>query len=98
MLLPFEGAEPSVARTAWVAPSAKLIGDVTRHEQSSVWYTRIPPRSLVAGVPAKVKRELAEGDLERLRRNADVYVALAARHAAARAGGPDGNKTASPNA
>ncbi len=183
MLLPFEGVEPSVAESAWVAPSAELIGDVSLHEESSIWYAAVlradfegitigarsnlqdgvvvhtdtgfptvlgegvsvghravlhgcriednvlvgmgsvvlngasigrdslvaagavvsegavvPPRSLVAGVPAKFKRELLESDLERLRRNADIYVALAARHAAAHAIGSDGNKTAPPNA
>jgi carbonic anhydrase/acetyltransferase-like protein (isoleucine patch superfamily) len=43
----------------------------------------IPPRSLVAGVPAKVKRELADEQVARLRVNADHYVELAAAHAAA---------------
>lgn len=40
----------------------------------------IPPRSLVAGVPAKVKRELSEQDVQRIRSNAEVYRELALRH------------------
>lgn len=45
--------------------------------------TVVPPGSLVAGVPAKVRRELSQEEQEGLRLNADVYVELAARHAAA---------------
>jgi carbonic anhydrase/acetyltransferase-like protein (isoleucine patch superfamily) len=43
----------------------------------------IPPRSLVAGVPAKVKRELGDEQVRRLTVNADHYVELATVHAAA---------------
>jgi carbonic anhydrase/acetyltransferase-like protein (isoleucine patch superfamily) len=43
----------------------------------------IPPRSLVAGVPGKVRRELDDDDVARIRRNADVYVELARLHRAA---------------
>jgi carbonic anhydrase/acetyltransferase-like protein (isoleucine patch superfamily) len=38
--------------------------------------TVIPPRSLVAGVPAKVRRELTEEEVAGLGRNADTYLAL----------------------
>lgn len=31
-------AEPSIHPTAWVAPSADVIGDVTLGEEASVWY------------------------------------------------------------
>ncbi|MBF6330342.1 gamma carbonic anhydrase family protein [Nocardia transvalensis] len=34
----------------------------------------IPPGSLVAGVPGKVRRELGEAELERIKLNAAVYV------------------------
>ncbi len=43
----------------------------------------IPPGSLVAGVPGKVRRELAAAELEHVRANAEDYVELARRHAAA---------------
>jgi carbonic anhydrase/acetyltransferase-like protein (isoleucine patch superfamily) len=43
---------------------------------------QVPPRSLVAGVPGKVRRELTEDDVARIRRNADVYVDLARLHRA----------------
>ena len=35
----------------------------------------IPPRSLVAGVPGKVRRELTDGEVEHLRDNAGIYEA-----------------------
>jgi gamma-carbonic anhydrase len=41
--------------------------------------TVIPPRSLVIGVPAKVKRPLTEGEVEELHRSARDYVKLS-RH------------------
>lgn len=43
---------------------------------------RVPPGSLVAGVPAKVKRELTEEEREGIRLNAAVYLELARRHRA----------------
>lgn len=43
----------------------------------------IPPGSLVAGVPAKVKRELTADDAARLTANAANYVRLATLHAEA---------------
>lgn len=42
--------------------------------------TAIPPRSLVAGVPAKVRREIGQSDLARIRRNAVAYRELAAEY------------------
>jgi len=38
MILPFNGSEPRIAATAYVAESADLIGDVTLGEHSSVWF------------------------------------------------------------
>jgi carbonic anhydrase/acetyltransferase-like protein (isoleucine patch superfamily) len=158
---------PKVAESAWVAPSADLVGAVELLDDSSVWYTAvlradydpivlgprsnlqdgvivhtdvgrpatigagvsvghravlhgctigddcligmgsiilngavigegslvaagavvqegavIPPRSLVAGVPGRVRRALTDDDLGRIRRNADVYVELARLHRA----------------
>ena len=42
--------------------------------------TVIPPRSLVAGVPAKVRRELNDDEVAGIRRNAEGYRELTARH------------------
>ncbi|GAA1412690.1 gamma carbonic anhydrase family protein [Glutamicibacter uratoxydans] len=42
--------------------------------------TQVPPRSLVAGVPAKVRRELTEEEIAGLKKNADTYLGLAAKH------------------
>jgi carbonic anhydrase/acetyltransferase-like protein (isoleucine patch superfamily) len=38
--------------------------------------TEVPPGSLVAGVPAKVRRELTEEERGGIRRNAETYVTL----------------------
>lgn len=42
--------------------------------------TRIPPRSLVAGVPGKVRRELTDEECARVVANAEHYRQLAAQH------------------
>ena len=42
--------------------------------------TVIPPRSLVAGVPAKVRRELTDEESEGIARNAAVYLEKTAEH------------------
>lgn len=166
-VLEFDGSVPDHARAGYVAPTATLIGEVTLHPASSVWFgavlradraaivlgegsnlqdnvvvhgdpgtpaiigagvsvghgavvhgctiedgclvgmnatvlnravvgaqslvaagaviledTVIPPRSLVAGVPAKVRRELTDDEVAGLQRNADTYVELAAEYAA----------------
>ena len=165
MIVSLAGVTPVVHETAWVAPSADLVGAVHLRANSSVWYTAvlradidpivlgegsnlqdgvvvhtdaghpatigagvsvghravlhgctveddclvgmgaivlggarigagsliaagavvpegvvIPPRSLVAGVPGKIRREIDEPGLARIRANAEVYVELARRH------------------
>ena len=42
--------------------------------------TQVPPRSLVAGVPAKMRRELTDEEVAGLKKNADTYLGLAAKH------------------
>jgi carbonic anhydrase/acetyltransferase-like protein (isoleucine patch superfamily) len=44
--------------------------------------TKIPPRSLVMGTPAKVVRPLTTPELESLRHSAEKYIAVARAHAA----------------
>jgi len=44
---------------------------------------RVPPRSFVAGMPARVRGAIPEELRARLRESADVYVALAREHARA---------------
>lgn len=43
-------------------------------------HARIPPRSLVAGIPARVRRELGEDEVERVRSNAVHYTELVRRY------------------
>jgi carbonic anhydrase/acetyltransferase-like protein (isoleucine patch superfamily) len=37
-LFSFEGHEPDVSPTAWIAPTATLVGDVRVEAEASVWY------------------------------------------------------------
>ncbi|MGW8554520.1 gamma carbonic anhydrase family protein [Streptomyces tubercidicus] len=50
---------------------------------------RVPPGSLVAGVPAKVKRQLSDEEREGIKLNAVMYLELAAQHRQAVAGAGD---------
>ena len=34
----FEGRSPRVSASAWIAPTATLVGDVTVEDEASVWY------------------------------------------------------------
>ncbi len=42
--------------------------------------TVVPPRSLVAGVPGRVRRELSDAEVDRVLANAEIYCTLAAAH------------------
>ncbi|MGA4875763.1 gamma carbonic anhydrase family protein [Streptomyces lydicamycinicus] len=50
---------------------------------------QVPPGSLVAGVPAKVKRQLTDEERETIKLNAAMYLELAAQHREAVAGTGD---------
>ena len=41
----------------------------------------IPPRSLVAGVPGKVRRELTDDEVDGIRKNAQIYLEHSRHHA-----------------
>jgi carbonic anhydrase/acetyltransferase-like protein (isoleucine patch superfamily) len=47
----------------------------------------VPPRTLVLGSPARVKRDLTGEEVAGLARSAERYVALAGRYRAERGGG-----------
>src|SRR5687768_7007062 len=38
LVIPFDGVSPSVPASAWVAPNATLVGNVTLGERASVFY------------------------------------------------------------
>ncbi|MFY9677161.1 gamma carbonic anhydrase family protein [Glutamicibacter protophormiae] len=77
----------TVADGCLVGMSATIMNGSVIGEQSLVAAgalvlegTQVPPRSLVAGVPAKVRRELTEEEVAGLKKNADTYLGLAAKH------------------
>jgi carbonic anhydrase/acetyltransferase-like protein (isoleucine patch superfamily) len=37
-LFAFEGREPTISPSAWIAPTATLVGDVRVEDEASVWY------------------------------------------------------------
>lgn len=172
LIAAFQGHSPRIPASAFIAPTATVVGDVVLGEESSVWYgtvirgdvgairigrrtniqdccvlhltkagapievgdevtvghrvilhgatvrdrcligmgsilldgcdigeeslvgagsvvlegTRVPPRSFIAGVPARIKGPIPEAIHARLRESADGYVRLARAHAGA--GGP----------
>src|SRR6267378_2883462 len=135
LIAAFQGRSPRIPSSAFIAPTATLVGEVVLGEESSVWYgavirgdvgairigrrtniedrclvgmgsvlldgcvigeeslvgagsvvlegTRVPPRSFIAGVPARIKGPIPEEVHARLRESAEGYVLLAREHAAA---------------
>ena len=69
----------SVVMNGAVVGEGSIIGGGAVVPQGAV----IPPRSLVAGVPAKVRRETTDGELEHNRMSAQAYVYLSGLHSAA---------------
>lgn len=49
--------------------------------------TEVPPRSLVAGIPGKVRRALTDQEVAALHRNAEVYLELKEQHLGATSAG-----------
>ncbi len=166
LIAAFQGLSPRISASAFIAPTATVVGDVVLGEESSVWYgtvirgdvgairigrrtniqdccvlhltrggmpvevgdevtvghrvilhgaavldrclvgmgsilldgcvigeeslvgagsvvlegTRVPPRSFIAGVPARIKGPIPEAIHARLRESADAYVRLARGH------------------
>ncbi|MBO0811457.1 MAG: gamma carbonic anhydrase family protein [Microlunatus sp.] len=165
LVLPYQGRTPAIHPSAWLAPNATVIGEVTLEQDSSVYYgavvradmaevrlgvgsnlqdnvvvhtdfghpsligngvsvghlavihgctiadnvligmgakilngaqigtgslvaagtvvlegTVIPPRSLVAGIPGKVRRELSDAEVDKVITNAQHYLDLTSAH------------------
>ena len=70
---------------AAVVLSGVTIGDGAIVAAGAVVSRDVPPKTLVAGIPACEKRQLSEAAVIQQRRHAERYAALAACHAWARA-------------
>lgn len=81
-VLPFRGREPRIADDAFVAPTAVVLEGV-----------EIPERSLVAGVPAEVRKTLEGPEAERLRGGGRHYVELSRPYRAEGIGRPGAGRT-----
>jgi carbonic anhydrase/acetyltransferase-like protein (isoleucine patch superfamily) len=68
---PYRSVVPSVHPSVWVAEES-LIAAGTLVAPG----TKIPPRSMVMGAPARVKREVSVDDLDLIRRSAQSYITL----------------------
>lgn len=60
MLVELDGMKPQVAASAFIAPTAVLIGDVVVGEESSVWYGAVlrsdqPGRRIVVGAGSSIQ-------------------------------------------
>lgn len=40
-ILPYNGITPTIAEGVFIAPGAMVIGDVTIHEEASIWYNTV---------------------------------------------------------
>ena len=70
-----DGADPGLVVGAVVGEGSLVAAGTVILEG-----THIPPRSLVAGVPGKVRRQLDEDEYQKVILNARAYLELAAGH------------------
>ena len=83
MIIEYKGHRPKISPKAFIAPTAVIIGDVTIGEESLIAagsvvvpHTKIPPRVLAAGSPAKVKKEISGEALNWIKMGSSTYVNL----------------------
>ncbi len=60
IILPFNGKRPRIAESAFVAPNAVLIGDVTVGEEASIWFGAVlrgddPDNGIMVGAGSSVQ-------------------------------------------
>ena len=58
MIVPFGGHEPQIAPSAWVAPTATVIGDVVVEAGASIWYgvvVRADRERIVIGADSNIQ-------------------------------------------
>jgi carbonic anhydrase/acetyltransferase-like protein (isoleucine patch superfamily) len=60
IILPFHGKRPRVAESAFIAPNAVLVGDVTIEEEASVWFGAVlradhPDNGIVVGAGSSIQ-------------------------------------------
>ena len=60
IILPFNGKRPSIAGSAFVAPNAVLVGDVTVGEEASIWFGAVlrgddPNNGIIVGAGSSVQ-------------------------------------------
>ena len=60
IILPFNGKRPRIADTAFIAPNAVLVGDVTVGEEASIWFGAVlrgddPENGIIVGAGTSVQ-------------------------------------------
>ncbi len=67
-VLPFQGVTPTIAASAWLAPGAVVIGDVTLAEDVSIWYGCIL-RADVNRIRVGARSNIQDGSVLHVTRN-----------------------------
>ena len=85
-LFSFEGRSPTISPSAWIAPTATIVGDVTVGAEASVWYgavIRADFRPIIVRRGANVQDgSVLHGGQLWVQANPQIYRDLAKRHAA----------------
>jgi carbonic anhydrase/acetyltransferase-like protein (isoleucine patch superfamily) len=60
IILPFNGHTPEIAESAYLAPNAVVVGNVTIHERASIWFGAVlrgddPANGIVVGAESSVQ-------------------------------------------
>ena len=87
MIRTYQGVRPTIAASAFIDETAAVIGDVVIGEDCVVGagalvteQTVVPPKSLILGSPAKVKRAVTDKELAWIKESAQNYVRYAKQY------------------
>ena len=84
MIRTFQGIKPTIAASAFIEETAVVIGEdcIVGAGALVTERTIVPPKSLILGAPAKVKRPVTEAELAWIRESAQNYVKYARQYLA----------------
>lgn len=73
IILPFRGVSPTIASSAFVAPGAVVIGDVTIGEESSIWFNTTV-RGDIAPISIGARTSVQDGTVVHVNEDAPVVI------------------------
>jgi carbonic anhydrase/acetyltransferase-like protein (isoleucine patch superfamily) len=73
VILPYEGVWPQIAETAFIAPTAVVIGNVIVGEESSIWYN-VTVRGDIAPITIGARSNIQDNSVVHVNMDAPVHI------------------------